>query len=151
MNLSQKPHGSGTFACASHNYTGDWREGVRYLVDFIRFLLLVGLILNAFCFIRVFGFESELQAWQGSEYFLQWRHLCGAGACDFSKVFFLFSFFKTLIMALILVMISCFSHSGWMTRDTEKENWPGSLEGQIWVFTKSCRFKRSFIHREGQL
>ena len=57
------------------------------IVGFIRFLLLVGLILNAFCLIRVFGFESELQAWQGSEYFLQWRHLCGAGACHFSKVF----------------------------------------------------------------
>ena len=65
---------------------GIGERGSGTIVGFIRFLL-VGLILNAFCLIRVFGFKSELQAWQGSEYFLQWRHLCGAGACLFSKVF----------------------------------------------------------------
>merc|ERR1712038_706349 len=29
VNLAQQPHGSGTFACSSHNYTGNWRGGVR--------------------------------------------------------------------------------------------------------------------------
>ena len=61
----------------------------------------------------------------------------------FAKVFF--------FSPRLLVIISCFSLSGWMTRDMGKESWPGSLEGQIWVFTKSCRFKRSFIHGEDQI
>ena len=51
----------------------------------------MGIILNPFCLIRVFGFESELQAWQGGEYFLQWRHLCGAGASHFCLPFFIFN------------------------------------------------------------